>query len=92
MTEQELIAKFYKSIKEQTDYPEYSIGWWLSQLPSHCVDKAIANVIQQFGTKRIYRIEKNCSVKQALRNHCLWEKTYEGYDYWRDIYNAPLGG
>lgn len=85
----ELIARFNEQIC-QKEYPIRSYGWYLSQLPTDCVESAISNAIKDKGQDFLHIIPDSCSVKTAVWLLFDWDDTPEGYSYWKKVYTDPL--
>ena len=93
MTEQELIAKFYESIKEP-DYPEFSQGWYINQYPEPFRSQVFENIIQQGYESRLYDVKPsdvhlNTFLKFSDHNF-IWREAPQGERYWNKFFASSF--
>lgn len=67
------------------EYPKNTVGYWLSKIE----DKEIREKALAYAERNGHMYETEMlSCRDALCAMCAWSDTYEGYDYWEDIWGA----
>jgi mannitol-1-phosphate/altronate dehydrogenase len=94
MTDQELIKKFYESIKEEPEYPKFSLGWYANQFPEPYRSQAIQNTIDQLGRDTLFKLntsyEEIDHFLQYSKYAFIWDKSPQGKDYWVKFFRNHL--
>jgi hypothetical protein len=93
MTDQELIAKFYESIKELT-YPENSLGWYIEKFPEPYRSQAFENINDQWDDPKqiLYAVKPpQLSITTFLTHHeysFTWSESQQGHSYWKQFFRT----